>query len=149
MRGVLGDMNRHTGNKTRHCQNVSVSKRLVHQIERRSLAVRLNRRRSLRVPYYDAGDDAFEQIVVAICVEHWGQPYSLFLLGQMAEGTPGFKAQQKRFLTQPPPLSGTFVVQAKHTEHPFAKFSDQDFSGDSDTAIITKELPRITALVTT
>ncbi|MEM9454611.1 MAG: ABC-three component system protein [Myxococcota bacterium] len=43
-------------------------------------------------------------------------------------------------------MSGKFVIQAKHTESPVAKFSDPDFSSDA-TSILTQELERIQKLV--
>jgi hypothetical protein len=101
----------------------------------------------LRIPYYDAGDETFERIVVAMCVQLLGPAVQPFSTGPDGGRDARFEGTAKEFPNATAPWAGIFVMQAKHTEHPFAKFSDSDFSGDSENSILTKELPRIKRLV--
>jgi hypothetical protein len=45
------------------------------------------------------------------------------------------------------PYKGKFIIQAKQTEDPVAKFSDTDFSGENDSSVISGECPGVKRLV--
>ncbi|MFL5481942.1 MAG: ABC-three component system protein [Gemmatimonadaceae bacterium] len=99
------------------------------------------------MPYFDATSDSFERIVVATCFEILGDGVQPFSTGPDGGRDARFEGTASRFPSENAPLSGKFVVQAKHTENPVGKFSDTDFSGQTDSSVLSKEIPRIRNLV--
>lgn len=101
----------------------------------------------MRFPYHDLNDGDFERLVVAICAEVLGDGVQPFSSGPDGGRDARFHGRALRMPSEADPHTGKFVVQAKHTEHPAAKFSDPDFSGPSKTSTLTEELDRVKRLV--
>lgn len=101
----------------------------------------------MRFPYYDLSDRDFERLVLGIGAELLGPGIAGFSSGPDGARDARFSGTAARFPGANQPYSGQFILQAKHTEHPFAKFSDTDFSGEADSSILTKEIPKIKNLV--
>jgi len=85
----------------------------------------------------------FVELVIEFCVELLGHGVQGFVSGKDGGRDARFVGQAKEFGD----WNGTIVIQAKHTEMMNRAFSESDFSGDSDTSILAKELPRIKALL--
>lgn len=101
----------------------------------------------MRFPYHDASDGQFEGLVVEICGELLGDGIQPFSSGPDGGRDARFEGVAQTFPSKTAPWSGKTIVQAKHTEHPYAKFSDSDYSGDGKTAVLTVEMRRIGQLV--
>lgn len=102
----------------------------------------------MRFDYHDSYDHTWEALAHAICVMLLGPTVRKFSTGPDGGRDAFFVGTAERFPSAANPASGHFVVQAKHTEHPFAKFSDPDFSSeDNATSTIETEIPRIKRLV--
>lgn len=101
----------------------------------------------MRICYHDIHDHDFERLVVAICCEYLGDGVQSFSTGPDGGRDARFEGTAAKFPSEANGLVGRFVIQAKHTEHPFAKFSDSDFASDAESSIISQELPRVARLV--
>lgn len=101
----------------------------------------------MRYPYHDAADSQFEALVVEVCVALLGQGVHGFSTGPDEGRDARFEGTAERFPSEREPYSGRFVIQAKHTEHPYAKFSDSMFSAKTETSVLAREVPRIRRLV--
>ena len=82
----------------------------------------------MRYPYHDASTGQFEALVVELCVYLLGEGTHGFSTGPDEGRDSRFEGTAARFPSTAKPLDGKFVIQAKHTESPIAKFSDSDFS---------------------
>ena len=101
----------------------------------------------MRFPYHDALPQQFEDLVTELCIELLGDGVHGFSSGPDEGRDARFSGTAKRFPNQEEPYRGNFVIQAKHTENPIAKFSDQEFMGYRQDAIVNKEIPKIRRLV--
>ena len=101
----------------------------------------------MRFPYHDASSDQFESLVIEICRYLLGDGIQGFSSGPDGGRDGRFEGTAALVPSTASPHSGRFVIQAKHSENPVAKFSDTDFSGAAASAELTKEMPRIKALV--
>lgn len=101
----------------------------------------------MRIDYHDLDDGDFERLVVAICGEILGSGVAPFSSGADGSRDARFEGTAAHFPNSTAPLSGKFIVQAKHTENPVAKFSDPGFSGNAESSILTKEIVGIRRLV--
>lgn len=83
----------------------------------------------------------FEKLVVGICQKLLG-----ITVQQFSDGPDG--GRDARFEGEADKLkkNGKFIIQAKHTTNPIAKFTDSDFS-ENKTATILEELPKIKKLI--
>ena len=95
-------------------------------------------------PYrlYDLNDMEFEQLVGQICDRILGTGVVVFAPGKDGGRDGRFVGTAQLFPSKARPLSGNFIIQAKHTTNPGGSCSDNAF-----TQIMKKERPRIKALV--
>lgn len=100
-----------------------------------------------RYAYHDLYPAHFEKLVVAIANVLLGPSVQSFSPGPDGGRDGRFSGTAKGLPNDAHPYTGSFVIQAKHTEHPFAKFSDANFSGDAPSATLSKEISRLKALV--
>ncbi len=100
----------------------------------------------MRFALQDLHSGQFEDLVVDICGELLGPGVQGFATGPDGGRDAKFVGVADNFPSRADPLSGTTIVQAKHTSNPIGKFSDTDFSGTGATATLRKEIPRIRAL---
>jgi C-terminal domain 12 of the ABC-three component (ABC-3C) systems len=91
---------------------------------------------------YELHDEHFEQLVIQICIKVLGTGTFSFAPGKDGGRDGRFAGTARAYPSTKSPLSGKFVVQAKHTRNGAASCSDKDF-----TQILKNEFPRITALV--
>ena len=101
----------------------------------------------MRIDYHDLSDGDFERLVVAICIEILGPGVASFCAGADGSRDARFEGTAANFPSSANPYKGKFIIQAKHTESPVAKYSDTDFSGDRDSSILSLEIPGIKKLV--
>lgn len=101
----------------------------------------------MRIDYHDLSEKDFERLVVAICTEILGSGVVPFCSGPDGSQDGRFEGTAADLPNSVDPYKGKFVVQAKHTEDPVAKYSDRDFSGDAQSSVLSKEIPRIKRLV--
>jgi len=99
------------------------------------------------VDYHNLSDDQFEELVIELCVELLGHGVQGFVTGKDGGRDARFTGKAKLIPSETDPWDGTIVIQAKHTEMLNKKFSEADFSGDGDTSIVGKEIPRIQAMI--
>lgn len=99
-----------------------------------------------RYAYHDLHDRDFEQLVVWICNFLLGSATSQFTPGVDGGRDAKFHGTAADFPNGKSPAGGRFIIQAKHTTDPIAKCSDPEFSGDTDTSILSKEIPKIRRL---
>lgn len=102
----------------------------------------------MRYAYHDIYPQHFEAVVVSICHDLLGPGVQEFAAGPDGGRDAKFVGRAQRFPSDSAPLTGKWVVQAKHTTDPIAKFSDASFSGDGESSVLTTEIPRIRQLVT-
>ena len=95
----------------------------------------------MRYDYHDLSTDDFEALVAAICVKLLGPSLQPFSSGPDGGRDARFSGNPECFQ-----YSGIFVIQAKHTENPCAKFGDPEFCGSSSSSILSKEIPKINEL---
>jgi hypothetical protein len=93
-------------------------------------------------PFEDLSDDEFEQLVVAVCRHVLGTGVFSFATGKDGGRDGRFTGTATKFPSAGAPLSGKFVIQAKHTANPVASCSDSEFK-----AVLKKEKPRVKTLV--
>lgn len=101
----------------------------------------------MRVEYHDLSDKDFEKLVVAICIEILGPGVASFCSGKDGSRDARFEGTALHMPSSASPYKGKFIIQAKHTEDPVAKYSDKDFSGDNDSSVLTAECPGVKKLV--
>lgn len=100
----------------------------------------------MRFALHDLQPKQFEDLVVELCHELLGTGVQKFATGPDGGRDAKFVGRAQEFPSRAAPLSGTTVVQAKHTLDAVGKFSDADFSGKSATSALSVEIPRIKAL---
>ena len=93
-------------------------------------------------PLHDLSNDEFELLVVAICFHILGTGTVTFATGKDGGRDAAFAGTATKFPSAASPLSGKFIVQAKHTSNPVASCSDKEFDG-----ILEGEHPKISKLV--
>jgi hypothetical protein len=101
----------------------------------------------MRIDYHDLSDKDFERLTVAICVEILGSGVAPFCSGPDGSRDARFEGTAAHLPNSTSPYKGKFIVQAKHTENPVAKYSDKDFSGEAKSSVITSEIPGVKRLV--
>lgn len=93
-------------------------------------------------PFQDLGDDEFEALVSAICHHILGIGTIVFATGKDGGRDAAFTGQAQKFPSTASPLSGKFIIQAKHTSNPVASCSDAEFN-----KIVKGEEPRVVKLI--
>lgn len=93
-------------------------------------------------PFHDLSDDEFETLVAAICHHVLGTGLIVFAAGRDGGRDGKFVGTASNFPSQAAPISGRFIVQAKHTKNPVASCADSDFS-----RTLAGEHPKITELI--
>jgi hypothetical protein len=93
-------------------------------------------------PIHDLADDEFEALVASICHYILGTGTVVFAAGRDGGRDGTFVGTATEFPSAVAPLSGKFVVQAKHTRNPAGSSADADFS-----RVLTAEHPKIVALI--
>lgn len=102
---------------------------------------------SVSVEYHNLSDRQFEELVIELCVELLGNGVQGFVSGKDGGKDAKLVGTAKLVPSEAEPWNGSIVIQAKHTEMLNKAFSESDFSGDGDTSILAKELPRIRAMI--
>jgi hypothetical protein len=95
-----------------------------------------------RYRLYELNDEQFERLVIQICIQVLGTGTFSFALGKDGGRDGRFTGTAQSFPSRNDPLTGKFVIQAKHTRNAAASCSDSEF-----TQIVKKEVKRIVALV--
>lgn len=101
----------------------------------------------MRYAYHDLYPAQFEQLVVAICSLLLGDGVQPFSAGPDGGRDARFEGTAERLPSATAPYTGRFIAQAKHTDHPYAKFSDPEFSSVAESSVLSEETPRIKRLV--
>lgn len=101
----------------------------------------------MRIDYHDLSEKDFERLVVAICSEILGSGVVPFCSGPDGSRDARFEGTAADLPNSVDPHKGKFVAQAKHTESPVAKYSDNDFSGSARSSVLSKECPGVRKLV--
>ena len=101
----------------------------------------------MRIEYHDLSDKDFERLVVAICMEVLGPGVVSFCTGPDGSRDARFEGTALHLPSSANPYKGKFIIQAKQTEDPVAKYSDTDFSGVTDSSVLSKEIPGVKRLV--
>jgi len=102
----------------------------------------------MRFHYHDAHDRDFEDLVVELCRYLLGIGVQKFSSGPDGGRDARFEGTAERWPSTSKPHAGKFVIQAKHTQHPWAKTGDSGFSSETDkNSVLSKELPKIAKLV--
>jgi len=93
-----------------------------------------------RFPLHELTDTQFEELVVLICRKILGAGVTSFAPGRDGGKDAKFEGTAAVFPSTASPAKGKFIIQAKHTTHPYASCSDSEF----EKKIIEKEeIPRI------
>jgi len=82
-------------------------------------------------------DEQFEKLVIGICQKLLGIKVQHFSTGPDGGRDARYEGKSVEFNS-----TGKFIIQAKHTTNPIAKFSDNDFVSNQS-SIISLEIPRI------
>ncbi|MFM7469730.1 MAG: ABC-three component system protein [Vampirovibrionales bacterium] len=93
--------------------------------------------------YHNLYPQHFERLVVCLCSEILGSGVRSFSAGPDGGCDGWFNGTAQKFPSASDPWSGKFLIQSKHTSGINAKFSDRDFSGETKTSVISKEIPKI------
>jgi hypothetical protein len=93
-------------------------------------------------PLNDLSDDEFEALVAAICHHILGTGTFVFAAGRDGGRDGTFTGTAANFPSQAAPLTGKFIIQAKHTQNPAASCADTEFG-----RILIGERPKITELI--
>ncbi len=101
----------------------------------------------MNIAYHNLSDRQFEELVIELCVELLGHGVQGFEAGKDGGRDARFSGTARLIPSEAEPWSGSIVIQAKHTEMLNKKFSESDFSGEGDTSILGKEIPRIRAMI--
>ena len=91
---------------------------------------------------YELNDEEFERLVVRISIRWLGQGVTGFAAGKDAGRDGKFEGTAQAFPSERKPLSGKFVLQAKHVAAPNKSCSDRDFVG-----LLQKEHSKVSKLV--
>ena len=102
---------------------------------------------SVNIGYHNLSDGQFEELVIELCVAILGNGVQGFGPGKDGGRDARFVGKAKLIPSEAEPWNGTIVIQAKHTGMLNKAFSESDFSGDGDTSILAKEIPRIKAMI--
>ena len=78
-------------------------------------------------PLYDLNDQDFEKLVILICERILGIGTINFSTGPDGGRDGKFTGKAQNFPSKTSPWEGKFIIQAKHTEKPYARCSDSDF----------------------
>lgn len=97
----------------------------------------------MRLPYHDLSEDQFERLVIAICTWLLGPAVQGFSKGPDGGKDARFHGRAERFPSAADPWDGRIIIQAKHTDLIYRKFSEPDFSGNAASSVLSKEIPRI------
>ncbi len=98
-------------------------------------------------PFEDLDDTQFERVVVQCMRKLFGAGVQSFSTGPDGGRDALFRGTAERFPSKAAPWSGTTVGQAKHTLGTNRHFSEASFSGPSESAVLSEEVPRIKKLV--
>jgi hypothetical protein len=90
---------------------------------------------------YELDDHEFEQLAGQLCMVILGTGTVVFAPGKDGGRDGRFSGTAQHFPSDKSPLSGNFIVQAKHTTNPSASCSDSEFN-----QIMKKERPKIKIL---
>ncbi len=101
----------------------------------------------MHIEYHDLSDKDFERLVVAICIEILGPGVASFCSGKDGSRDARFEGTALHIPSSANAYKGKFIIQAKHTEDPVAKYSDTDFSGANESSVISAECPGVKKLV--
>lgn len=102
----------------------------------------------MQINYHDLSEDQFERLVVAICIYLFGEGVQGFCKGPDGGKDARFVGRAERFPSSSGPWDGRMVIQAKHTDLINRKFSEQEFSSNAASSVLSKELPKITQMRT-
>lgn len=91
---------------------------------------------------YELSDDEFEALIVRICSYWLGEGVTPFAPGPDGGRDGKFFGTASRFPSDKAPLSGHFVLQAKHVSSPDKSCSENDFK-----RLLKKEFPKIKRLM--
>ncbi len=100
----------------------------------------------MRINYYDLYEHQFESLVIAICQKILGIGVQGFSKGPDGGRDAIFKGIANCFPSEKSPISGKFIIQAKHTDKVAEKFSAPSFSGKRKTSVLSNEIPKIKRL---
>lgn len=89
----------------------------------------------------ELNDRDFQNLVVHICKDWFGEGVSSFTAGRDGGRDATFTGTANRFPSEQEPVKGQIVIQAKWTSNPIASCSNSEFA-----AIIKKEIPKIRKL---
>ena len=93
-------------------------------------------------PLHDLSNDEFEALVAAICFHILGTGTIVFATGKDGGRDAAFNGTASKFPSAGSPLSGKFIIQAKHTSNPVASCSDAEFG-----RVLKDEHGKITVLI--
>lgn len=100
-----------------------------------------------RYRYEDLSEDQFESLARAICRRLFGQGFNGFSKGKDGGRDGKFVGTAECFPSQREPWSGTTIIQAKHTNKYYERFSSNDFfNPNSASAVLSQEVHRIKKL---
>lgn len=91
---------------------------------------------------YQIEPNQFEDLVVKICIRWLGEGIAAFAIGKDGGQDARFDGTALEFPSSQKPLSGKFVIQAKHSSNPTASCSDPTFEH-----LLEDEHPRIKKLI--
>jgi hypothetical protein len=101
----------------------------------------------MKYPYYEMSEAQYQNLVNCICKKVLGTTTQTYSPGKDDGKDASFVGTAAEIPNHSHPWTGTFIVQAKHTNRPFAKFSDNQFySENSQSTVLAKELPKIKKL---
>ncbi|NKS64292.1 hypothetical protein GS966_15345 [Rhodococcus hoagii] len=92
-------------------------------------------------PYEDLSEKQFEDLVVQAAKLKLGKGVQGFAAGVDGGRDARFEGLADGFPSRARPWDGISIIQAKHTMS-YGYFSDPDFSGEAESAVLTAELPR-------
>ena len=96
----------------------------------------------MKYPYENLSDSDFESLVVSICQQIIGTGCKAFTTGKDGGRDSWFKGTANQYPSLQAPWSGTFLIQAKHTNSPEASCSDKNFHANPS-SILHKEIKRL------
>jgi len=102
----------------------------------------------MHIDYHDLTEQQFEDLVAAVCYFLLGSGIQKFSSGPDGGRDARFTGTAELFPSKQEPHKGKFIIQAKHSENPFAKVSDTNFLS-SPTSVINEEIPRLKKLCKT
>lgn len=79
-------------------------------------------------PIHDLSNDEFEDLVASVCLNILGTGTIVFAPGKDGGRDAAFNGTAAKFPSEQTPLSGGFVIQAKHTANPAASCADSEFN---------------------